>query len=130
MKQILIGSKKSSGADLNEIYKKTFEKEITKKVEKKGYMVSECNVEGEFEGEDKTGISKITIILDAKKDSAENTNQINSVKNIEINVGDETENTEDTKKDDNITQSNIKELKAYLSDYYELDDKIFDITIK
>ena len=130
MKQILIGSKKSSGADLNKIYKKTFEKEITKKVEKKGYMVSECNVEGEFEGEDKTGISKITIILDAKKDSAENTNQINSVKNIEINVGDETENTEDTKKDDNITQSNIKELKAYLSDYYELDDKIFDITIK
>ena len=68
MKRILIGSKKSSGADLNKIYKKTFEKEIKKTVE----------------------------------------------------------NT----KDDEITKSDIKDLKEYLCDYYELDKKIFDITVK
>ena len=130
MKRILIGSKKSSGADLNKIYKKTFEKEIKKTVENKGYIVSESNVDGEFEEEDKTGISKITIILESKKDSDENGNQINNIENIKINVGNETENTDDTKKENNITQTDIKELKEYLSDYYELDKEVFDITVK
>lgn len=126
MKQILIGSKKSSGADLNEIYKKTFEKEIAKKVEKKGYIVSECNVDGEFEEKDKTGINKITIILESKKKSDENNSHINKIENVEIDVENKVENT----KDDEITKSDIKELKEYLCDYYELDKKIFDITVK
>ena len=130
MKRIPIGNENSSKADLNEIYKKTFEKEIKKTVENKGYIVSECNVDGEFEEEDKTGISKITIILESKKDSDENGNQINNIENIEINVGNETENTDDTKKENNITQTDIKELKEYLSDYYELDKEVFDITVK
>ena len=126
MKRIPIGNENSSKADLNEIYKKTFEKEIKKTVENKGYIVSECNVDGEFEEEDKTGISKITIILESKKDSDENGNQINNIENIKINVGNETENTDDTKKENNITQTDIKELKEYLSDYYELDKEVFD----
>ena len=130
MKRIPIGNENSSKADLNEIYKKTFEKEIKKTVENKGYIVSECNVDGEFEEEDKTGISKITIILESKKDSDENGNQINNIENIKINVGNETENTDDTKKENNITQTDIKEIKEYLCDYYELDKKIFDITVK
>lgn len=130
MKRIPIGNENSSKADLNEIYKKTFEKEIKKTVENKGYIVSECNVDGEFEEEDKTGISKITIILESKKDSDENGNQINNIENIKINVGNETENTDDTKKENNITQTDIKELKEYLSDYYELDKEVFDITVK
>lgn len=126
MKQILIGSKKSSGADLNKIYKKTFEKEIKKTVENKGYIVSECNVDGEFEEKDKTGINKIIIILESKKKSDENNSHINKIENVEIDVENKVENT----KDDEITKSDIKELKEYLCDYYELDKKIFDITVK
>ena len=82
------------------------------------------------------GISKIEIILDSKKsveilnEDVDSNNIINSVQEIEkveININ----NTEETTKtDEEMTSKDIKDLKNYLSQYYEIDKKIIDIQIK
>lgn len=127
----------SSENNLDELYISTFEKEITKTVEKQGYNVSSCKVEGVFDSEEEdVGISKIEIILDSKKsveilnEDVDSNNIINSVQEIEkveININ----NTEETTKtDEEMTSKDIKDLKNYLSQYYEIDKKIIDIQIK
>ncbi len=119
--------------DLDKIYANTFEKELKQTVEKKGYNVYKCKVEGVFSTEKKeTGIKKISIIIETKnsnyenkdKDKNKNTIDVDEVENINIKIG---EHKEEKSK---ISENDIKELKKYLSEHYEIEQKLFDIQVR
>lgn len=138
-------SYKNNTQELNNIYTSTFEKELKQTIEKRGYNVYNCKVEGIFDADKKdAGIKKIKIVLESKKslnneDSTNDENnanseneenniedndiRINAVEKIQINVG---ENVS-TEKSGKITDKDIKDLKKYLSKHYEVEQKIIDI---
>ena len=128
-----------SQEDLNKIYIQTFEKEIKETVEKQGYNVYKCTVNGIFDAENKNaGISKIEIILESKKESKEQENEgedeneeelqnkieiqnIEEIEKVEIQVNKKTAISKNTKE---ISLQDINELKKFLSEHYEVDKKI------
>ena len=138
-------SYKNNTQELNNIYTYTFEKELKQTIEKRGYNVYNCKVEGIFDADKKdAGIKKIKIVLESTKfsnneDSTNDENKanseneennikdndisINAVEKIQINVG---ENVS-TEKSGKITDKDIKDLKKYLSKHYEVEQKIIDI---
>lgn len=124
-------SAKNTEGNLEEIYIDTFEKEITNTIEKKGYNVKNCLVEAVFDTESEDfGITKITITLDSKnsnyksKDNKKE-NEISNIENVdkvEVNISQGQDIS-----DKSITNEDIKEVKKYLSEYYELDKRIINI---
>ena len=135
------GNNVNIGNNLDEIYKNTFEKQITKTVQNRGYDVYKCSVYGNFNSKEDLGIRKILIILKSKK-NLENDNEnieenktneikIDGVQKIQIGIinkikGNE-KDKEDNEKTQEITTKDITDLKEYLSTYYELDKSIFEI---
>ncbi len=121
---------------LNQIYEKTFEKEVIQTVERKGFIVYKCEVEGNFNAEEKNvGISKILIELDSQKtikkhkeesDNSIKIDNINEIEKVEINV----ENNLTDEKKEEVDSKDIDTLRKYLSKHYEIDKNIIDIHIR
>ena len=112
--------------DLNEIYANTLEKEIKQTIEKKGYNVYKCTVEGVFDADKKdAGIKKINVVLESKKNAVEkkveNKIRIDDIDKVDININ---KKKEDESK---ITQKDINELKQYICDHYEIEQKVLNI---
>ena len=118
--------------ELNTIYAKTLEKEIKQAVEKQGFVVYKCTVEGNFNAEDKdAAISKINIIIESKNekndDTKNNTISIENIQEIEkVEIG-QNNDEEDTSK---ILPKDISDLKKYLSQHYEIDKKVINIQVR
>ena len=125
----------NSENNLEQMYIDTFETELKNKIEEQGYNVKTCTVDAVFDTESEDfGITNITIVLDSKNnnDNSENitnTNQISEIQDVEkveINIGNTQEQTISNKE---ITSDDVKDLKKYLSDYYEIDKSIINITV-
>ena len=131
-----IASQDNSENNLDQMYIDTFETELKNKIEEQGYNVKKCTVDAVFDTESEDfGITNITIVLDSKNnnDNSEknenktNTNQISEIQDVEkveINIGNTQEQTISNKE---ITSDDVKDLKKYLSDYYEIDKSIINI---
>ena len=131
-----IASQDNSENNLDQMYIDTFETELKNKIEEQGYNVKTCTVDAVFDTESEDfGITNITIVLDSKNnnDNSEknenktNTNQISEIQDVEkveINIGNTQEQTTSNKE---ITSDDVKDLKKYLSDYYEIDKSIINI---
>ena len=109
---------------LQELYKEELEKDITKKVENKGYIVKLCQASFEINKSSPTSIKKITLKI--QKD--ENTegklvNEIQKIKKINTNFSKRDDNSEDTK----LSDSDKKSLKEFLIKEYEVDEKCLEI---
>lgn len=126
-------------SDINKIYTETFENEIKKAIENQGYNVYKCIVKGNFSIENETtGIERIDITLDSKKDSNEKNEEdfeednqnkikienINEIEKVDINIGDKNKIIKNIR---DITLQDITDLKRYLSEHYEIDKKIINI---
>ena len=110
-----------------------FMSEIKRIIENKGYNVYKCTVNGIFNAEnEKAGIKNIKIILESKNSNYENKTEENNenlikvenVENIKIGINNTNEEVE------KITNKDIKDLKKYLSDHYEIEQKILDIQVR
>ena len=114
-----IKTENNNPIDMEKIYTTTFENQIKQSLEKKGYNIQKCIVEGVFDANKKdAGIKKVEIILASKKDEV--TSNIKTIEKVEINI-------EENKKEKEISQKEIKELKKYLSEYFEIEKDIIDI---
>lgn len=124
---------KTQSQDLDKIYKTTFENDIKQTIEKKGYNVYKCSVDGTFNSDSKeAGITKIKIVLDSKNENYRNeipekkNESLIEVKEIEkIEIGSGPKKTE-------INSSKIKEedkerIKKFLSEHYEIEQDIIEI---
>ena len=95
---------------LNQIYKEELEKDITNKLEQKGYIVENCNVKASLDKEGQTsGIEKIKLKI--SKDPNKNENEENQEQNI-IDAENETssktsnQNESDNQEDENDSKNN------------------------
>ena len=122
---------------LEELYIEEIEKDITKKVEKKGYIVKFCRVKAKISGkEDDTAISKISLKIEKDKnfkqeqedensEEIENkiVNEIQKIKKINTNISNKTETNEKS----TISKVDIQNLKKFLIEEYEVNEKCLEI---
>lgn len=113
---------------IEELYIEELEKDITKKLEEKGYKVNECSVKGTVLEENK--ITKIKLKLEKsekvgqEEESAENkvVTEIQKIK--KINIGNpEEEEIKETKLD----KTDVQNVKKFLMEEYGVDEKCLTI---
>lgn len=130
---------------LNELYKEKLEKDIVQKLDEEGYIVEECNVKAHIYNDD-NGIELITLKIKEKKNTndANNenkidledkiVNEIQKIQKVEIDVSNDNDNyQEDTnigKQEDenNITKTDIKVIKQFLTKEYGVSEKCLKIS--
>lgn len=130
---------------LNELYKEKLEKDIAQKLDEEGYIVEECNVKAHISNDD-NGIELITLKIKEKKNTndANNenkisledkiVNEIQKIQKVEIDVSNDNDNyQEDTnigKQEDenNITKTDIKVIKQFLTKEYGVSEKCLKIS--
>lgn len=124
MGEIIVNDTESSiDNKVEKLYIEELERDIIKKIEKKGYIVDNCNVEAVvYSDKNEAGINKINITILSKNDNDTEESDVEKVE-IEVNI----DNTNINEESNSITEKDIMELKKYLSDYYEIDKDIINI---
>ena len=118
---------------INEIYKEELQKDITQKIEEKGYKVETCKVVA-YISEKNSEIEKITIKIngkineendnDVKNNTIENkiVTEIQKIQKVNIGVG------ENKEEETNITKTDIKIIKDFLIKEYGVSEKCLKIS--
>ncbi len=122
-------NQESMNKRINELYIEELEKNIKKKVEEQGYVVNECNVDATIaDNVQNTKINKITLDVEVgenkeQKDEVEDKLLVEIQKIKKINTNDKTE-----KKENELTETQKKDLKKFLKEEYEVNEKCLVIT--
>ena len=121
---------KSMDERLEELYIEEIEKDIIKKVEKKGYKVSMCKVDAKItKNEEETGITKIKLkvektgeVKQEENSSIENqiVTQVQKIKKVNTKKIEEDKET-------SLEKSYIQNLKQFLIEEYEVNEKCLEI---
>ena len=121
---------KSMDERLEELYIEEIEKDIIKKVEKKGYKVSMCKVDAKItKNEEETGITKIKLkvektgeVKQEENSSIENqiVTQVQKIKTVNTKKIEEDKET-------SLEKSDIQNLKQFLIEEYEVNEKCLEI---
>lgn len=121
---------------INEIYKEELQKDITQKIEEKGYKVETCKVVA-YISEKNSEIEKITVKIngkineendnDVKNNTIENkiVTEIQKIQKVNIGVG---ENKENKEEETNITKTDIKIIRDFLIKEYGVSEKCLKIS--
>lgn len=124
---------------LNQIYKEELEKDITQKVEEKGYEVEKCKVVAHISQND-NGIEKITLKISGKTSQNENNQkdetaledrivtEVQKIQKVDIDISKKDENTEAEEISTNITKTDIKIIKDLLISEYGVSEKCLRIS--
>ena len=119
-----ITSQNSVDDRIEEMYIRELENDISNTIQEQGYNVKSCEIDAIiYSEEEEAGINSINIVLLSKNSKSDGIEEVNEIK-ININIDNENKVSED---DNSITEKDIKSLKNYLSDYYEIDKKIINI---
>ncbi len=121
---------KSMDERLEELYIEEIEKDVIKKVEKKGYKVSMCKVDAKItKNEEETGITKIKLkvektgeVKQEENSSIENqiVTQVQKIKKVNTKKIEEDKET-------SLEKSDIQNLKQFLIEEYEVNEKCLEI---
>lgn len=101
-------------------YKEKIEEDIKQKIEEKGYRILELNLYIEIENEESYGHIN-SIVLQLEKYNIEETNTVNNVEEININVTNNKVNQKDSQTNNVISEEEIKELKGFLNSTYSVE---------
>lgn len=122
---------------LNQIYKEELEKDITQKIEEKGYEVENCKVVAHISQND-NGIEKITLKISGKtsqnEETQENTiedkivTEVQKIQKIDISISKNGENEEQQEEPTKITKTDIKIIKDLLISEYGVSEKCLKIS--
>ena len=109
-----------SSSNVEDVYIKTLKSDITDKLKSKGYFVSFIDLKVNTSSKSNYGeIEGIYLNLSLMEEK----NSINNVNEVKINVS---ENSNNTKKVDNISEENINTIIEFLVDTYGISkDKIY-----
>ena len=121
---------------LEELYIQQIEKDITKKLEKKGYKVKSCKVQAKIANdEDTTGITKIKLKIEkGEKQESEDEKQdeeienklittIQSIKKVDTRIS----KAENMVGDALLEKVDIQNIKQFLIKEYEVNEKCLEI---
>lgn len=129
---------------LNELYREKLQNDISEKLKLQGYDIEMCKINAHI-SEENSGIEKIKINIKSKIDNYQNTNElciddkqlendyienkivteIQKIQKVNIMTS-KIENKNDNKKN-NITKTDIKEIKEFLKNEYDVDEKCISI---
>ena len=136
---------------IEELYIEELEKDITQKLEEQGYKVESCKVKATISDEEnESGIEEIKIkVKKSENNEEESTNNENSegnlenkivteiqkIKKIDTSINNETSNkgaTTDTNNEDNgnssnVSKTDIQNIKKFLIEEYEVNEKCLKI---
>ena len=132
---------------IQELYAEELEKDITKKIQEKGYLVSTCKVNAQMsDNEDETKISKIRLKVEKieveeskieennadtdEKDTIESkiVTQIQKIKPIDISINNEKVKTKNnTEQKVKIGNADIQNIKKFLIEEYGVSEKCLEI---
>ena len=121
---------------LEELYIQQIEKDITKKLEKKGYIVKSCKVQAKISNdEDTTGITKIKLKIEkgeVKEDGKNKQDEeienklittIQSIKKVDTKIA----KAENTMGEVLLEKVDIQNIKQFLIKEYEVNEKCLEI---
>ena len=126
---------------IKQLYIQELEKDISKKLEEKGYQVTVCKVKAEIsDKEEETPISKIKINVQKSQENVNEGNeenleneivtQIQKIKTIDTSIQKDNakqgEKTEDAKSN-KINKSDIQNIKKFLIEEYGVSEKCLEI---
>lgn len=129
---------------IEELYIQELEKDIVKKVKQIGYEVKKCKVDARIsDKEENTKITKIKLNIEKSENSdiQEQVNQtekienkivteIQKIKTINTTIENNQENTsksEEKNKTQKLDKSDIQNIKKFLIEEYEVDEKCLEI---
>ena len=113
------------------LYVEELEKDITKKVEEKGYEVTECKVKANIQDENNT-ISKIKLKIEKNEENKKEENEtienkmVNEIQKIKP-VNTKIQNNNKEEKEEKITRNDIQNIKKFLMEEYEVEEKCLEI---
>lgn len=113
---------------LTEIYIQELEKDITQKIEEKGYMVNKCKVSANISNDNQnSGIDKIILKLKKqveKKQSIEEklVTEIQKIQQVDISVNNKDDTTSDLNKTD------VEDIKKFLLEEYGVSEECLVIS--
>ena len=113
------------------LYVEELEKDITKKVEEKGYEVTECKVKANIQDENNT-ISKIKLKIKINEENRKEENEtienkmVNEIQKIKP-VNTQIQNNNKEEKEEKITRNDIQNIKKFLMEEYEVEEKCLEI---
>ena len=113
------------------LYVEELEKDITKKVEEKGYEVTECKVKANIQDENNT-ISKIKLKIKKNEENKKEENEtienkmVNEIQKIKP-VNTQIQNNNKEEKEEKITRNDIQNIKKFLMEEYEVEEKCLEI---
>ena len=126
---------------IQEIYLEELEKDITNKLENKGYKVNKCAVKGRFENNEENGISEIYLEIEqgntennsTNNEISENTSINQTLEDVmvkeiqkikEIDIGESQNNNEE---ETNLNNTDIQKIKEFLIEEYGVSEKCLKI---
>lgn len=124
---------------LNQIYKEELEKDITSKLEQKGYELEKCSVIAKISDEsyNKNTIEKIVLKIKGKTlqnvsediNSIENKiiTEVEKIKKVEIKVSEQNEEKNNKEEPSTISKADIKLIKEFLIQEYGVSEKCLKI---
>lgn len=113
------------------LYVEELEKDITKKVEEKGYEVTECKVKANIQAQNNT-ISKIKLKIKINEENKKEENEtienkmVNEIQKIKP-VNTQIQNNNKEEKEEKITRNDIQNIKKFLMEEYEVEEKCLEI---
>ena len=113
------------------LYVEELEKDITKKVEEKGYEVTECKVKANIQAQNNT-ISKIKLKIEKNEENKKEENEtienkmVNEIQKIKP-VNTQIQNNNKEEKEEKITRNDIQNIKKFLMGEYEVEEKCLEI---
>ena len=123
-------NQKSMDERIEELYIKELEKDIKKKIEKKGYEVTKCSVRANIGNtEEKTKITKIKIKIKKNEDTKEERKNIENIMVQEIQkirIADSNRVEKDSK-EKSVSNLDIKNIKDFLIQEYEVSEECLEI---
>lgn len=118
---------------LNQIYKEELQKDITQKIEEKGYKVESCKAVAHI-SDGNSKIEKITLKIYGKtnednSDTIENkiVTEIQKIQKVDIDISKNEEN-EETEETSSITKTDVKIIKDFLINEYGVSEKCLKIS--
>ncbi len=118
----------SQEQQIRSIYETNLKNDIKEKLKSKGYEAT--NISLDVENNSQYTLKSINITLKKAEEAKTYTNTVQTVNEIEIQVGNNEENNQtqsDNKNSENISSKEKNELKQYLSGVYEIDVKKISI---
>lgn len=120
---------------IEELYKEELEKDITKKIKEKGYEAKKCKVDVQIaNNEEETKITKIKLVVQKEENSDEQVEEnvenkivteIQKIKVIDTKVKSDKE--KDIKNKNEVSKSDIQNIKKFLIEEYEVNEKCLEI---